>query len=211
MIDGEVMRWQFTCYGYGADLNADNSAWGTASVVPELGNKSELTWEVAALRKETKDAELEKDENFVKAIAVLEDPPPPRARSTRAYQALTGQGGRRLRRRRRLRHHHPALGHRGRKRRGQGGDSAEDMAAIVERTKEDNAERIIIDPDVDGAPNKITVVLPKESVASIAKDTKAALVVKAGAADVTVPTAALLRSGGPGRQDRLHLRRDPQG
>ena len=29
MIDGEVMRWQFTCYGYGADLNADNSAWGT--------------------------------------------------------------------------------------------------------------------------------------------------------------------------------------
>ena len=191
MIDGEVMRWQFTCYGYGADLNADNSAWGTASVVPELGNKSELTWEVAALRKETKDAELEKDENFVKAIAVLEDPAATQSEIDAAYQALTGQGG----------------GGSG----GGGGSaittqpsvtvdesgeakveiSAEDMAAIVERTKEDNAERIIIDPDVDGAPNKITVVLPKESVASIAKDTKAALVVKAGAADVTVPTAAL--------------------
>lgn len=191
MINGEVMRWQFTCYGYGADLNADNSAWGTASVVPELGNKSELTWEVAALRKETKDAELEKDENFVKAIAVLEDPAATQSEIDAAYQALTGQGG----------------GGSG----GGGGSaittqpsvtvdesgeakveiSAEDMAAIVERAKEDNAERIIIDPDVDGAPNKITVVLPKESVASIAKDTKAALVVKAGAADVTVPTAAL--------------------
>ena len=191
MINGEVMRWQFTCYGYGADLNADNSAWGTASVVPELGNKSELTWEVAALRKETEDAELEKDENFVKAIAVLEDPAATQSEIDAAYQALTGQGG----------------GGSG----GGGGSaittqpsvtvdesgeakveiSAEDMAAIVERAKEDNAERIIIDPDVDGAPNKITVVLPKESVASIAKDTKAALVVKAGAADVTVPTAAL--------------------
>lgn len=191
MIDGEVMRWQFTCYGYGADLNADNSAWGTASVVPELGNKSELTWEVAALRKETKDAELEKDENFVKAIAVLEDPAATQSEIDAAYQALTGQGG----------------GGSG----GGGGSaittqpsapvnesgeakvemSAEDMAAIVERAKEDNAERIIIDPDVDGAPDKITVVLPKESVASIAKDTKAALVVKAGAADVTLPTAAL--------------------
>lgn len=191
MIDGEVMRWQFTCYGYGADLNADNSAWGTASVVPELGNKSALTWEVAALRKETKDAELEKDENFVKAIAVLENPAATQREIDAAYQALTGQGG----------------GGSG----GGGGSaittqpsapvnesgeakveiSAEDMAAIVERAKEDNAERIIIDPDVDGAPDKITVVLPKESVASIAKDTKAALVVKAGAADVTLPTAAL--------------------
>ena len=191
MIDGEVMRWQFTCYGYGADLNADNSAWGTASVVPELGNKSELTWEVAALRKETKDAELEKDENFVKAIAVLENPAATQSEIDAAYQALTGQGG----------------GGSG----GGGGSaittqpsapvnesgeakvemSAEDMAAIVERAKEDDAERIIIDPDVDGAPDKITVVLPKESVASIAKDTKAALVVKAGAADVTLPTAAL--------------------
>ena len=191
MIDGEVMRWQFTCYGYGADLNADNSAWGTASVVPELGNKSELTWEVAALRKETKDAELEKDENFVKAIAVLEDPAATQSEIDAAYQALTGQGG----------------GGSG----GGGGSaittqpsvtvdesgeakaeiSAEDMAAIVERAKEDDAERIIIDPDVDGAPDKITVVLPKESVSSIAKDTKAALVVKAGAADVTLPTAAL--------------------
>ena len=191
MIDGEVMRWQFTCYGYGADLNADNSAWGTASVVPELGNKSALTWEVAALRKETKDAELEKDENFVKAIAVLENPAATQSEIDAAYQALTGQGG----------------GGSG----GGGGSaittqpsvtvdesgeakvemSAADMAAIVERAKEDDAERIIIDPDVDGAPDKITVVLPKESVASIAKDTKAALVVKAGAADVTLPTAAL--------------------
>ena len=43
--------------------------------------------------KETKDAELEKDENFVKAIAVLEDPAATQSEIDAAYQALTGQGG----------------------------------------------------------------------------------------------------------------------
>ena len=38
MRDGEVMRWQFTVYGYGADLNADNSMYGTASITGEIGD-----------------------------------------------------------------------------------------------------------------------------------------------------------------------------
>ena len=48
MSDGEVMRWQFTVWGYGADLNADNTAWGSSSIV-NVGDKGSLTWAVAEL------------------------------------------------------------------------------------------------------------------------------------------------------------------
>ena len=54
MRDGEVMRWQFTVYGYGADLNADNSAWGQASITGDSGDKTQLTYDIAHLREEYK-------------------------------------------------------------------------------------------------------------------------------------------------------------
>ncbi len=54
MRDGEVMRWQFTVYGYGADLNADNSAWGQASITGDSGDKTQLTHDIAYLREEYK-------------------------------------------------------------------------------------------------------------------------------------------------------------
>ena len=56
MRDGEVMRWQFTVYGYGADLNADNSMYGTASITGEIGDKTQLTYKIAQMREEYKDA-----------------------------------------------------------------------------------------------------------------------------------------------------------
>ena len=54
MQDGEVMRWQFTVYGYGADLNADNSAWGQASITGNSGDKTQLTYDIAVMREEYK-------------------------------------------------------------------------------------------------------------------------------------------------------------
>lgn len=60
MRDGEVMRWQFTVYGYGADLNADNSMYGTASITGEIGDKTQLTYKVAEMREQYKDASEEK-------------------------------------------------------------------------------------------------------------------------------------------------------
>ena len=58
--DGEVMRWQFTVYGYGADLNADNSAWGQESITGDSGDKTELTYKIAQMREEYKEASTEK-------------------------------------------------------------------------------------------------------------------------------------------------------
>ena len=60
MRDGEVMRWQFTVYGYGADLNADNSMYGTASITGEIGDKTQLTYKVAEMREQYKDASEDK-------------------------------------------------------------------------------------------------------------------------------------------------------
>lgn len=60
MRDGEVMRWQFTVYGYGSDLNADNSAWGSASITGDSGDKTELTYKIAQMREEYKDASTDK-------------------------------------------------------------------------------------------------------------------------------------------------------
>ena len=53
--DGEVMRWQFTVWGYGADLAADNSEWGQPSIAYKddgtaAGDKTALTVMVAELR-----------------------------------------------------------------------------------------------------------------------------------------------------------------
>lgn len=55
MRDGEVMRWQFTVYGYGSDLNADNSEWGSASITGDSGDKTALTYKIAQMREEYKD------------------------------------------------------------------------------------------------------------------------------------------------------------
>lgn len=60
MRDGEVMRWQFTVYGYGSDLNADNSAWGSASITGDSGDKTALTYKIAQMREEYKDASADK-------------------------------------------------------------------------------------------------------------------------------------------------------
>ena len=40
--DGDVMCFEFTVYGYGADLGVDNSSWGGAAALKPLTNKAEL-------------------------------------------------------------------------------------------------------------------------------------------------------------------------
>lgn len=60
MRDGEVMRWQFTVYGYGSDLNADNSEWGSSSITGDSGDKTALTYKIAQMREGYKDASADK-------------------------------------------------------------------------------------------------------------------------------------------------------
>lgn len=61
----QVMRWQYTIYGLGADLNANNEQWGAQSLI-KTAQKDNLTWRVAeinSLSAEEKKAFLAKDDN----------------------------------------------------------------------------------------------------------------------------------------------------
>ncbi len=40
--DGDVIRFSFTVYGYGADLGVDNSSWGGAAALVDMVNTSDL-------------------------------------------------------------------------------------------------------------------------------------------------------------------------
>ena len=71
MKDGEVMRWQFTIYGYGADLGADNKEWGTPDITT-VGNKDKLLWKVAKCNALYDRALLEENEDYVEALRVLQ-------------------------------------------------------------------------------------------------------------------------------------------
>lgn len=72
MTDGEVMRWQFTLHGYGADLGADNTAWGGENIT-DVGNKDELTWAVAELNRAYNKDILMSSPSYKSAISVLQN------------------------------------------------------------------------------------------------------------------------------------------
>ncbi|MBR2520725.1 MAG: S-layer homology domain-containing protein [Oscillospiraceae bacterium] len=73
MSDGEVVRWQFTVMGYGADLGSNDSKWGMGSIVA-VGDKTALTWKVAELRYKYTDEELKKNSVYNTALDALTDP-----------------------------------------------------------------------------------------------------------------------------------------
>lgn len=65
--DGDVVCFEFTVYGYGADLGIDNSSWGGAAALKEQVNKAELI----KLCAEAKEAGLDEDYIYVGAMEVL--------------------------------------------------------------------------------------------------------------------------------------------
>lgn len=94
--DRQVMRWQYTVFGYGADLNADNSEWGTASII-NTARKDDLIWRIAEINNmEDKDkaAFLAKGDNqkhYDEAMKVLQIMDTPEQDITRLVAALGGE------------------------------------------------------------------------------------------------------------------------
>ena len=90
LSDGEVVRLQFTVWGYGADLNADNTQWGGKNIAGKTveveedgqivtktipaGDKTELTAAIADLRKTYGDTLKLTNEKYNEAYQVLLDP-----------------------------------------------------------------------------------------------------------------------------------------
>ena len=70
--DGDVLRWQFTLYGYGSDLGADNSEWGAENIT-QVGSKDALTWEVALLNRCYSQTLCEENKAYQDALKILQD------------------------------------------------------------------------------------------------------------------------------------------
>ncbi len=93
MKAGEVMRWQFTLYGYGSDLGADNSEWG-AEDITNVGNKDALTWAIATCNAAYDKVLLTANDNYKKAMAVLKDMEASQDKVDTALAALKTNGPR---------------------------------------------------------------------------------------------------------------------
>lgn len=222
MSDGEVMRWQFTVYGYGADLNADNKAWGSASLVPKLGNKDSLTWTVAGLRARYSDSVLEENKTYQEALTVLTDPQAaqsqinarekalknvsfdvpsssdPSGTTTPGDSASATTPGQDI----------PLVGQpeagkvslKPQVSAGKDGSASatvteKDMNAAIAQAKTGKFDEIVIVPEVKGEAGKVSVELPKAGVAAVAGQTGAALSVVTDLGTVTIPRKSLEELG----------------
>lgn len=92
--DRQVMRWQYTVFGYGADLNADNSEWGTASLI-NTARKDDLIWRIAEINamenKATFLTEGDNQKHYDEAMKVLQVMDTPQKELDRLLQALGGE------------------------------------------------------------------------------------------------------------------------
>nr|WP_315025272.1 S-layer homology domain-containing protein [uncultured Aminipila sp.] len=198
MINGEVMRWQFTVYGYGADLNADNKQWGNSSIVPGLGNKTDLTWDVAVLRDKYDDEDLEKNDTYKKAMEVLANPKVGQREIDKIkselgkvnFELIIGSVGA-----------NNGLGNKvveiikpvstisGNTATSTISNSEAEKA--VEAVKNNKAEEFIIEPEIKKDVEKVVVKLPKTAISSLADDTEAAVTVKSNVAVISISNEAL--------------------
>lgn len=74
--EGTVMRWQFTVYGYGADL-AEPQDWSSAEPLVVAANKDALTWRVAEINAMSDKASVlsygENQKKYDDALALLKN------------------------------------------------------------------------------------------------------------------------------------------
>jgi hypothetical protein len=92
--NGSVMRWQYTCTGYGADIGAGNTEWSTGTAV-KVADKDALIKRIAEINKdkqkffdETADGSNEKAYN--NALKVLKNITSSQDEADAALKALGG-------------------------------------------------------------------------------------------------------------------------
>lgn len=86
--DGDVVRWQFTLYGYGADLDMNNNIYGVAQL-KKLADKKRLITLVADLKEEFGDTKIKKYPAYIAALDALEKIDSTQAEVDAAYKQLS--------------------------------------------------------------------------------------------------------------------------
>ena len=175
MSDGEVMRWQFTVWGYGADLNADNTAWGSSSIV-NVGDKGSLTWAVAELRSEYDDEALEANEVYMDAMEVLTDPEASQSKINSAKTALAKEDFDKQPEKPDV----PTVDVKPEANVDKDGNAKvelteKEIETMIENAVEGEAEIIAISPKMDSEATSLEVTFPKGAVDAILEETKASV------------------------------------
>ncbi|KAB5097503.1 DUF4430 domain-containing protein, partial [Bacteroides thetaiotaomicron] len=175
MSDGEVMRWQFTVWGYGADLNADNTAWGSSSIV-NVGDKGSLTWAVAELRSEYDDEVLEANEVYMDAMEVLTDPEASQSKINSAKTALAKEDFDKQPEKPDV----PTVDVKPGANVDKDGNAKvelteKEIETMIENAVEGEAEIIAISPEMDSEATSLEVTFPKGAVDAILEETKASV------------------------------------
>lgn len=200
LTDGEVMRWQFTVYGLGSDLNADNSTWGSRSIVPNLGNKNQLTWAVAELRDKYSDEVLEANADYNAVIKVLTDPEATQSQIDKANKTLRnakfdgavkpndGKGGSNGKETSTVIAPKATVNSKG--------EASVELSAkavkdVLEQVKKDNANVLLIAPEGIDKSSKVSVKLSHESMTDLSGVSGMAVRVQTAVGTVTLPAAAV--------------------
>ncbi len=192
--DGDVIRWQFTLYGLGADVgnsSPDSDYGGKNSIIPRT-NKDEIVFRLARINGMSSKNELLKagsnQKKYDDAIAVLENLLSTQAETEAALTALrnlesigtptapaadsslvivpkvTAKDGVAA-----------------------ASISAADMNKAIDDAKKNGRGVIVIAPEINGNAAKTTVELPKSSLSAMTADTNADLKIVTPAGSVTIP------------------------
>jgi hypothetical protein len=178
--DGDVMRWQYTRAGLGADIGADNTAWSIGDPVP-TANKDALTWRIAEINTDGKRADY--GESYDKAIEVLSRISSTQREVDEAYAALGASADSA----------------------GAGGDLGEtdaggkttvtgDAALTVvdgEIPLNEHGVLVFVNVDTEGAPvSKVAVEITAENMKKVA-DNSSAVEVRSELGVILIPSAAV--------------------
>ncbi|MGM9530261.1 fibronectin type III domain-containing protein, partial [Intestinibacter sp.] len=89
--DGDIIRWQFTVWGYGADI-CDNSEWGQPAYL-NYANRDKLTQKIAEINSASNKNKLLSNSTvknaYNNAINILEDMTSSQSKVDKAYNELT--------------------------------------------------------------------------------------------------------------------------
>jgi len=195
----EVMRWQFSLYGHGADIDADNNKWGQSGL-KSLADKDALTWRVAELNGMRNKAEVlatgQNQEKYDTAMAVLEKIDSTQSEVDNALSELNNlssisvsTANSRTTTEIDTGVIQPSAVISNSSARAT--ETTAEVSKAIEAAKKTNAVEIVIAPVMTGESDSITIVIPKVTVENIANNTDSALLVKTNIGSVSIPKDVL--------------------
>ncbi|MDO5398854.1 MAG: DUF4430 domain-containing protein, partial [bacterium] len=170
--DGDVVRWQFTLYGYGADLDMDNNNIYGAAQLKKLADKKRLIVLAADLREELGDAKLKKYPAYIAALDALEKIDSTQAEVDTAYKQLSDTD----------------FSDNG----GAGGGNVKINTSVSFETKVNEDESEFVTADIATSADSFTAELDRDTIKKLAEKTEK-LNIRAADTVISVPRSVFVK------------------